>query len=141
MFTAVVYALTSSCAWRHLPPTFGTLPATAHRRFTSWTEAGLRRRPHRPVLDELGTRGEVDRTSAIIDRAEPCRSRQERQRAARVVGCPGHPARRRRVRRESDGDRELPAAAASPVVRPVRSDGSPAVLVSITAPLDGRFTP
>ncbi|TLS41656.1 transposase [Streptomyces montanus] len=42
VFTAVVYALTSGCAWRHLPPTFGTSPATAHRPFTVWTEAGQR---------------------------------------------------------------------------------------------------
>ncbi|MBA6433067.1 IS5 family transposase [Streptomyces sp. GMR22] len=70
VFTAVVYALTSGCAWRHLPPTFGTSPATAHRRFTVWTDAGLWRRPHRAVLDELGARGEVDwRTSAIVDAA------------------------------------------------------------------------
>ncbi|MGW2371884.1 transposase [Kitasatospora sp. NPDC001683] len=34
VFTAVVYALTSGCAWRHLSPTFGTSPATAYRRFT-----------------------------------------------------------------------------------------------------------
>ncbi len=33
VFTAVVYVLTTGCAWRHLPPTFGTSPATAHRRF------------------------------------------------------------------------------------------------------------
>ncbi|UJB40924.1 transposase [Streptomyces sp. A1-5] len=44
--------LTSGCAWRHLPPTFGTSPATAHRRFTVWTEAGLRRRLHRAVLSD-----------------------------------------------------------------------------------------
>lgn len=69
MFTAVVYALTSGCAWRHLPPTFGTSPATAHRRFTVWTEAGPWRRLHRAVLDELGARGEVDWTSAIVDAA------------------------------------------------------------------------
>ncbi|MFB9573046.1 transposase [Streptomyces yanii] len=80
--------MTSGCAWRHLPPTFGTSPATAHRRFTVWTEAGLWRRLHRAVLDELGARGEVDWTSAIVDaasvrakkggiadRAEPGRSR------------------------------------------------------------------
>ncbi|AJC60199.1 transposase [Streptomyces sp. 769] len=29
VFAAVVYALTSGCAWRHLPPTFSTSPATA----------------------------------------------------------------------------------------------------------------
>ncbi|MFF4517913.1 IS5 family transposase [Streptomyces mirabilis] len=69
VFTAVVYVLTSGCAWRYLPPTFGTSPATAHRRFTAWTEAGLWRRLHRAVLDELGARGELDWTSAIIDAA------------------------------------------------------------------------
>ncbi|MER6083389.1 transposase [Streptomyces sp. NPDC001833] len=30
VFTAVVYMLTSGCAWRHLPPTFGTSSATEH---------------------------------------------------------------------------------------------------------------
>ncbi|MFF8911112.1 transposase [Streptomyces olivaceoviridis] len=49
VFTAVVYVLTSGCAWRHLPPTFGTSSATAHRRFTAWTEVGLWRRLHRAV--------------------------------------------------------------------------------------------
>ncbi|MEU6895556.1 transposase [Streptomyces sp. NPDC046557] len=53
-FTAVVYVLTSGCAWRYLPPMFGTSPATAHRRFAAWTKAGLWRRLHRAVLDELG---------------------------------------------------------------------------------------
>ncbi|WP_445519481.1 transposase [Streptomyces sp. NEAU-174] len=69
VFTAVAFALTRGCAWRHLPPTFGTSPATAYRRFTVWTEAGLWRRPHRAVLDELGARGEVDWTSAVVDAA------------------------------------------------------------------------
>ncbi|WP_370267740.1 transposase [Streptomyces sp. V4I8] len=60
VFTAVVYALTSGCAWRHLPPTFGTSPATAHRRFTVWTGG-------RPVASaapggagRTRARGEVD---------------------------------------------------------------------------------
>ncbi|WP_322621476.1 transposase [Streptomyces acidicola] len=65
----MVCALTSGCAWRRLPPPFGTSPATAHRRFTVWTEAGLWRRLHRAVLDELGARGEVDWTSAAVDAA------------------------------------------------------------------------
>ncbi|MEF9901702.1 IS5 family transposase [Streptomyces sp. P9-A2] len=68
VFTAVVYVLTSGCAWRHLPETFGVSPATAHRRFSAWTKDGLWRL-HRAVLDELGARGEVDRTSVIVDAA------------------------------------------------------------------------
>lgn len=69
MFKAVVYVLTSGCAWRHLPETFGVSLATAHRRFTAWTRAGLWRRLHRAVLDELGARGELDWASAIVDPA------------------------------------------------------------------------
>ncbi|MER7104044.1 transposase [Streptomyces humidus] len=67
VFTAVVYVLTSGCAWRHLPPTFGTSSATAHRR--SRYGPGSARRLHRAMLDELGARGEVDWTSAIVDAA------------------------------------------------------------------------
>lgn len=58
VFTAVVFVLTSGCAWRHLPPSSGVLPATAHRRFAAWTKAGLRRL-HRAVPDEPGARGEL----------------------------------------------------------------------------------
>ncbi|WP_064059888.1 IS5 family transposase, partial [Rhodococcus rhodochrous] len=36
VFTAIVYVLTSGCAWRHLPPSFGVSGPTAHRRFTAW---------------------------------------------------------------------------------------------------------
>ncbi|WP_175488457.1 hypothetical protein [Streptomyces qinglanensis] len=46
--------------WGHLPETFGVSSATAHRRFSAWTENGLWRRLHQAVLDELGARGELD---------------------------------------------------------------------------------
>ena len=39
VFTAIVFVLTSGCAWRHLPPSFGVTVPTAHRRFTEWTAA------------------------------------------------------------------------------------------------------
>lgn len=69
VFTAVVFVLTSGCAWRHLPPSFGVSTPTAHRRFTAWTRAGLWPRLHRRVLDKLGGRGEIDWSSAILDAA------------------------------------------------------------------------
>ncbi|WP_370417256.1 transposase [Streptomyces sp. QH1-20] len=47
--TAVVYALTSGWAWRHLPPTFDTWPATAHRRFTVWITSRSSTAYRRPV--------------------------------------------------------------------------------------------
>ncbi|MEV7019692.1 IS5 family transposase [Streptomyces sp. NPDC093991] len=82
VFTAVVYVLTSGCAWRHLPETFGVSPATAHRRFSAWTKDGLWRRLHQVVLDELGARGEVDWTSAIVDAASV-----RAKKGDRLTGC------------------------------------------------------
>ncbi|BBA95582.1 putative transposase [Actinacidiphila reveromycinica] len=69
VFTAVVYVLTSGCAWRHLPQAFGVSPATAHRRFASWTTAGLWRRLHQAVLRDPGARGESGWTEAVVDAA------------------------------------------------------------------------
>jgi transposase len=69
VFTAIVFVLTSGCAWRYLPPSFGVTVPTAHRRFTDWTESGLWRRLHRAVLDELGSRGMIDWSRAVLDGA------------------------------------------------------------------------
>ena len=69
VFTAVVFVLTSGCAWRYLPPSFGVTVPTAHRRFSEWTKAGLWRRLHRAVLDELGSKGMIDWSRAVCDGA------------------------------------------------------------------------
>ncbi len=69
VFTAIVFVLTSGCAWRMLPPSFGVTVPTAHRRFTEWTEAALWPRLHRAVLDELGSRGLIDWSRAVADGA------------------------------------------------------------------------
>jgi transposase len=37
VFVAVVYVLTSGCAWRRLPPSFGIAVPTAYRRFVEWS--------------------------------------------------------------------------------------------------------
>ncbi|MFQ6330781.1 IS5 family transposase [Nocardia sp. CWNU-33] len=67
VFTAVVYVLTSGCAWRMLPPSFGVTVPTAHRRFTVWICVGVWRRLHRAVLDQLGSRGLIDWSRVVID--------------------------------------------------------------------------
>ncbi len=41
VFTAVVFVLTSGCAWRHLPPSFGVGAPTAHRRFMVRADTGV----------------------------------------------------------------------------------------------------
>lgn len=69
VFTAIVYVLTTGCAWRHLPPSFGVTAPTAHRRFQAWTRAGLWPKLHRAVLDAHGAAGDIDWSSAIIDAA------------------------------------------------------------------------
>ena len=69
VFTAIVYVLTSGCAWRDLPPSFGVPFQTVHRRFGQWTKAGLWRRLHHTLLDELGSQGLIDWSRAIVDGA------------------------------------------------------------------------
>jgi transposase len=69
VFCAIVFVLTTGCAWRHLPPSFGVSHQTAHRRFTEWSEAGLWAKLHRAVLDRLGEAGDIDWSRAIVDGA------------------------------------------------------------------------
>ena len=69
VFTAIVYVLTSGCAWRHLPPSFGVTVPTAHRRFSAWVRDGVFEKLHLEVLDQLGSAGELDWTAAILDAA------------------------------------------------------------------------
>lgn len=45
---AVVFVLTSGCAWRHVPPSFGVSVPTAHRRLTDWRCLQVVGRPDRP---------------------------------------------------------------------------------------------
>ena len=69
VFAAIVYVLTTGCAWRHLLAEFGVSKATAHRRFVAWTEAGLWRRLHRAVPDRLGEQAAIDWSRAVVDAA------------------------------------------------------------------------
>jgi len=69
VFTAIVFVLTSGCQWRLLPPSSGVTEPTAHRRFIDWTKAGLWRRTHRAVLDELGSQGLIDWSRAVFGRS------------------------------------------------------------------------
>ncbi|MGI5336350.1 transposase [Streptomyces sp. CA-181903] len=41
VMAAVVYVVTSGCAWQQLPPSFGVSVPTAHRWFTRWSSADL----------------------------------------------------------------------------------------------------
>lgn len=69
VFTAVVYVLTSGCSWRLLPDTFGVSPATAHRRFTVWSNSGLWHALDRAAAETLGLGSEAGWVAAIVHTA------------------------------------------------------------------------
>ncbi|MFE3197476.1 transposase [Embleya sp. NPDC059237] len=71
VFTAVVFVLTSGCAWRQLPACFGVASPTAHRRFMVWTNAGVWPRLHRAVLDHPHSREGITRCEAVVPVAGP----------------------------------------------------------------------
>ncbi|MFG3026375.1 transposase [Streptomyces sp. NPDC048254] len=65
---AIVFVATSGCTWQQLPSaSFGPSGATAHRRFAEWSKARVWAKLHRLVLDELGSRGELDWSRCAID--------------------------------------------------------------------------
>ncbi len=67
VLAAIVFVTTTGCTWARLPPVFGPSRLTAHRRFTGWSRARVWAELHRLVLDELGSRGEVDWSRCAID--------------------------------------------------------------------------
>ena len=68
MLAAICYLAQAGCSWWKLPESaFGVTRATAHRRFTEWTQAGLWPALHRAVLQRLQAIGELDWSRAVID--------------------------------------------------------------------------
>ncbi len=68
VLAAIVFVATSGCTWQQLPTaSFGPSGATAHRRFTEWTKARVWAKLHRLVLDELGSRGQLDWSRCAVD--------------------------------------------------------------------------
>ena len=67
VLAAIIFVATTGCTWRQLPPVFGLSGPTAHRRFTEWSAARVWAKLHRLILDELGSRGELDWSRCAID--------------------------------------------------------------------------
>lgn len=68
VLAAVVYLVQVGCSWWKLPAEmFGISRATAHRRFTEWTNAGLWELLHQQFLHRLGVVSEIDWSRAIVD--------------------------------------------------------------------------
>lgn len=78
VFTAIVFVLSSGCAWRHLPASFGVTVPTVHRRFQEWTDLGLWVRLRRAAAEGACGTEEIDWIRAVLDAAD--------RRAAKAAG-------------------------------------------------------
>ena len=68
VLAAIVYLVQAGCSWWKLPAQmFGISRATAHRRFSQWTQAGLWERLHQQFLHHLGVIGQIDWSRAVVD--------------------------------------------------------------------------
>ncbi|KJK45822.1 transposase [Lentzea aerocolonigenes] len=70
IFTAIVFVLSSGCAWRHLPASFGVTVPTVHRRFQEWTDLGLWVRLRRAAAEGACGTDEIDWIRAVLDAAD-----------------------------------------------------------------------
>lgn len=69
VFVAVVYVLTSGCAWRRLPESFGIAVPTAYRRFVEWNAINLWDQLHQAALARGQDDSLVEWTRAISEAA------------------------------------------------------------------------
>jgi transposase len=69
VFVAVVFVLTSGCAWRRLPDSFGIAVPTAYRRFVEWTGVRLWDNLYDAAVDAGCAGPLVDWCAAIRDSA------------------------------------------------------------------------
>ncbi|MFI6652743.1 transposase [Streptomyces sp. NPDC050529] len=136
-FTPGLYALTNDCAWRYLPPLFGTSPATAHRRFTAWTEAALWHRLPGAVLD-IDPRRSAARYP-LREAALPVRTATASV-AARRGDADTHGHRQIRAGHVPAGGCRHPARAASPDTRLVGSTATPSPMHSLPLEASGAHS-
>ncbi len=59
VLAAIVFAATSGCTWRQVPPVVGASWQTVCRRFAGWSRTRVRAKLYRVVLDEPGVGGEL----------------------------------------------------------------------------------
>lgn len=67
MPAAIIFVAASGYTWNQLPPGFGLSGETAFRRFAERSEARVWAKLHHLVLDERGSRGELDWSRCAID--------------------------------------------------------------------------
>ena len=66
--TGIIFVLISGCPWEYLPQEMGCGSGmTCWRRLHEWQEAGVWKKLHRVLLEELHQAGEIDWSRAIVD--------------------------------------------------------------------------
>ena len=70
MLTGILFVLRSGIPWNMLPQELGCgSGTTCWRRLLRWQRAGVWKRLHRVLLDELRQRGQLDLARAVVDSA------------------------------------------------------------------------
>ena len=68
VLTGILFVLRSGIPWNMLPQEMGCgSGTTCWRRLVRWQRAGVWKRLHRALLDELRQRGELDLARAVVD--------------------------------------------------------------------------
>ena len=68
VLTGILFVLRSGIPWNMLPPEMGCgSGSTCWRRLARWQRAGVWKRLHRLLLDELRQRGQLDLARAVVD--------------------------------------------------------------------------
>lgn len=70
VLTGILFVLRSGLPWNMLPREMGCgSGTTCWRRLVRWQRAGVWKRLHRALLDELRQRGQLDLARAVVDSA------------------------------------------------------------------------
>ena len=70
VLTGILFVLRSGIPWNMLPPEMGCgSGTTCWRRLVRWQRAGVLKRLHTVLLDELRQRGQLDLARAVVDSA------------------------------------------------------------------------
>lgn len=92
LLAAVLYLAQTGQSWWLLPEAaFGVTRATAHRRFTEWSAAGLWDQLHRVVTERLAT-ADIDAPAALLDAIVAQAAMKDSGRAKRRRQAPAFPA-------------------------------------------------
>ncbi len=67
MLAAIIFVATTGCTWAQVPPCSARPVPPLTAGFTEWSQARVWAKLHRLVLDELGSRGELDWSRCAID--------------------------------------------------------------------------